>query len=342
MSGRDDISTSREYDIINNYNPYRVHLDGNEIFVKGIPYVFMTCPALNLTEQNVNTDSFLSMMCRSSKENLSIMKHLTNSTFTDPLVSELGSCSNRLFPLVTNTALSIDIKDTVARTKEASESTYGYKQVHPGSMVDSIVGDEISIKYLEQQNLPVIKAHKVWQDYMENIRRGRFYPSKKAIDNGFIDYFVSIYYFLCDFDGETLLYWSKYTGVAPLNVPYSALGGEFNSHEIPDITINYSYCYKEDMSPAILRDFNRLILNTDSCSNLNWMSGRDTSDSSVVDQTPISFAKNTQLVDGTQDENYYNYWYNQTIKQGYKGNLKPKIFASNVGDTKKFQLKFVY
>jgi len=248
-----------EVAFITNFNFQRLQNDNINFFVKGIPYVFMTGPVLNLCEANVSTDSFLTYMATSTNENKEILRHLTNENYTDTLFGDLGGKNCDLIPLITNTALSIDIKDTVARTKEVGETFYGYKQVHPGSLVDSIVGDEISIKYLEMTNLPILKMHKAWQDYIEKVRRGQFIPSRNALDDGFIDYMASIYYILCDFDGETIKYWAKYTGVAPLNVPYSSLGGDLTSHEVPDITINYSYCYKEDMSVAILRDFNRIV-----------------------------------------------------------------------------------
>ena len=253
-------------------NARRLGSDNINFFIKGIPYVFMTCPVLNLCKTNVMSDSFLTYMATSTDENKEILRHLTHKDFVDEDMYSGLSSSNKLIPLVTNTAISVDIKDTVARTKEVGETFYGYKQVHPGSLVDSIVGDEISIKYLELADLPILKMHKVWQDYIEKVRRGSFLPSRQALADGFIDYMSSIYYILCDFDGETIKYWAKYTGVAPLNVPYSSLGGDFNSHEIPDITINYSYCYKEDMSVSILRDFNRITLgnNEEGIANLVW------------------------------------------------------------------------
>ena len=277
------------YDLVKYFNPYRVNNASNDIFVKGIPYIFMTSPMLNLTKENLAADSFLAYMVGST-ENKNILGNLTftpydfvDTSVDSVLGSNITTRSHRFMRIVTNTALSIDIKDTVARTKEVGETFYGYKQVHPGSLVDSIVGDEISIKYLEQSNLPIIKLHKAWQTYIENIRRGTFLPSKKAISDGFIDYMSSIYYILCDFDGETIKYWAKYTGVTPLNVPYSALGGELNSHEIPDITINYLYCYKEDMTMGVLRDFNRLSESTNKDNfTFEWGKGKTSDDPSTV------------------------------------------------------------
>lgn len=331
------IFTNRVFDEVNYFNPWKVNMEYNDIFVKGIPFVFMTTPPLNLTEVNVQSDSFLTYMCNSSTENLNIARHMTNRVFTDDLFGALSSSTSRMIPLVTNRSLSCDTKDTVSRTKEVGESFYGYKQVHPGSLVDSIVGDEFSIKYLESANLSIIKMHKLWQDYIEKIRRGSFMPSKKSIEDGYIDYMVSVYYILCDFDGETIKYWCKYTGVTPLNVPYSNLGGEMNAHDIPDVTINYQYCFKEDLSPAILRDFNRVVTNDEGSTNLKWFKGKDSSDSSVSNKSLIT--KRTETYEG---DNGGNFFYEKTLQTGFEGGLTPKIWSQknpNGGDYQ-YKLKF--
>lgn len=329
--------------LVTTYNPYRINL-ANDVFVKGIPYVFITTPPLNLTKTNIEADTFLSYMCHSSRENQSVIASMTYSPLTDDLYSGLGNIPNQRFlPLLTNSVLSIDAKDTVARTKEYAETFYGYKQVFPGSIVDSIVGDEISIKYQEWANIPVIKTHKIWLDYMEKARRGQILPSKLCLKDKFIDYASSIYYFLTDFDGETIIYWAKYTGVAPLNVPYSGLAGEINSHEIPDVTINYSYCYKEDMNPAIFRDFNK-VTNADfggGNSGLSWLLGRTSddaidSDDGVIKSRDInSYGIQSNKDGGVLNGNYgasagvnqYSVFEDSTNKNMQQGDFKPVIVA---------------
>ena len=249
--------TNTNFDMTKYFNPYRVNMEHNDIFIKGIPFVFMTTPMLNLTKENMAASDFLGYLYNSGERNRRILRHLSGVLGTWSPEAQCAT-SDTLIPIVTNTAISIDIKDTAARTKEVGETFYGYKQIYPGSTVDSIVGDEISIKYLENDDLPIIKMHKAWLEYIEGVRRGIFIPSKDAIDNGYIDFLCSIYYFLTDFSGEKIIYWAKYTGCAPLIVPYSGLGGDFNVHDIPDVTINYSYCHKADFDFSIIRDFNKV------------------------------------------------------------------------------------
>ena len=85
----------------------------------------------------------------------------------------------------------------------------------------------------------------------------------KLTEKDEIDFVSSLYYFILDRDFETILYYSKYTGIVPISNPYSALSSSYGSTaEIPDVAIDYAYSYKEDLDPRILIDFNMLAQNT--------------------------------------------------------------------------------
>ena len=232
-------------DIVHHYNPYR-RTDNVEPLVKGFPVIFITTPALNFEDKNVEKDSFLTY-CKSHEPEI-----LKDLSFAEPNSISNGSPFIKIF---TNKFRSFSTKDTQLRTKELNETFYGMKQLYPSAIVDSITADELSIKYSETKNLDIIKRHKVWVEYTENLRRGQYVPSETALNKRYIDFTSSLYYFLLDFDFETILYFAKYTGLVPVNVPYSALSGEFNSKELVDVDINYIYSYKEDLDPYILMDF---------------------------------------------------------------------------------------
>ena len=58
-------------------------------------------------------------------------------------------------------------------------------------------------------------------------------------------------------DFETILYWSKYYGVFPVNVPYSALSwNDTKAIAAPDYTISYRYSWKDDYNPMCLTELN--------------------------------------------------------------------------------------
>lgn len=236
------IDITKEYDVYRKSSP-----QDHDVFVKGIPYMFITTPKLNLGSINVNRDNFLAYMSVAEPQ---IFKSLTAN----------GKTVSPFIKILTNSFKGIDGKDLASRTLDVGESFYGYKQTLPISIVDSLVGDTLTIKYEEYKHLPIVKLHKLWVEYTEKVRRGYFSPTQDALNKRYLDYVSSIYYFVLDFDGETILYYAKYTGAAPISVPYSELVTDGTDHDIPDIGVEYSYSFKEDLDPAILMDFNKVSL----------------------------------------------------------------------------------
>jgi hypothetical protein len=80
------------------------------------------------------------------------------------------------------------------------------------------------------------------------------------VRNGIIDYMSSIYYFVLEPDGKTLKYWAKYTGCWPNQIPYSQMSYRRGESTMVELEGTFVYTSKEDMSVAILEDFNRVSL----------------------------------------------------------------------------------
>jgi len=252
VTGDTNFKLYEDLDIVNKYNPFRIHDDNHDHFVKGIPIIFFSTPKINFSEFNISKNTFFSYMYYEEAE---IMKSLSYGVSdSDKIASH-----SPFIKLLTNTAGSFNTKDTTARTKEVGETFYGFKQTLPAASVDSITGDEFSIKYHDYKDLPVLKMHKLWFEYAEAVRRGVMAPSKDAINKRYIDYVSSVYYFILDMDFETILFYSKYTGVAPTNLPYSVFSMEMGQRDVLEYDINYVYSYKEDLNPAILVDFNKIV-----------------------------------------------------------------------------------
>lgn len=245
--------------------------------VKGIPHIFITTPMLNLSQDNISKDSYLSWLADTYPKVLSMLSYGN---------SESGSynTTSPFITLLSNTAMSFDAKDSVSKTKEIGETFYGYKLTIPAADVDSFVGDEIGIKYRDLPGLPVLNLHKAWFDYHNKVRRGILSPKREAILNHYIDYSSSIYYVLTEMDGETIQYWCKLTGLAPINVPYSAFSSDWSNHEIIEYSIQYVYSFKEEMNPEILLDLNKLSTgkSLDFSYNYNSDSGTGSLMSSIV------------------------------------------------------------
>ena len=239
----------RDIDKMNYYNNKRLLVDEMPSIV-GIPHIFFTTPMMNLNSRNCMSDGFMAYMY---KMRMPLLSSLSASKNRD------GNCCYTTSPfikLLYNSATSFSASDMISKTKEVGETYYGYKETLPASNVDSINGDELSINFLDWKDLPVLNLINAWFIYHNKVRRGEFDPMQAAINLSYLDYVSSIYYFVTEMDGETLQYWAKYTGVVPINVPFSAFSSQYTDHEVINYSINFVYSFKEDMNPDILLDFN--------------------------------------------------------------------------------------
>ena len=241
---------NRSIDELIHFNPLHFQTE-NEPLVKGLPVIFITTPNLNLSKDiNLNKLGFFKYMMDVEPDLLSVLNYKGSSNV-------LGSGSP-FIKILTNRFKEINLSSVSMRTGTYNETRYGFKQIFPTAIIDSITANDISITYSETKNLDILKIHKCWVEYIEYVRRGLMKPSQDTIVSRTIDFTCSIYYFLLDFDMETILYYSKYTGVAPTSIPYDVLQSNVTekNRDIIDMQINYTYCYKEDMNPDILIDFN--------------------------------------------------------------------------------------
>lgn len=239
-----------DIDNFNTFNNQRL-LSEEMPSVVGIPHIFFTTPMLNLDANNCLADGFLSGMYRLHEKWLGSLSYSGSSTSPTAI-----STTSPFIKILYNSAMDFQSKDMISKTKEVGETYYGYKETLPSADVDSIVGDELTISFVDWQGLPVLNILNAWFIYHNNVRRGRFNPSINAIEYSYLDYVSSIYYFVTDMDGQTLQYWAKYTGVVPINVPFSAFSSSYNNHDVLKYSVNFVYSFKEDMNPDILLDFN--------------------------------------------------------------------------------------
>ena len=252
--------------------------------LNGYSYIFVTRPNLNLSapaiageiardrQYNVSRDDFFYQMYRTERGRC-LMSYLTHHSFTDTGLGAgifqgatgiLGAEGARLFgiatpgrwiPILTNLAKSFTPKDTEIETEEIGESFIGNKLTYGRTKHKSETASSIDIEYRETQELDVLLLHKLWVDYIHNVKYGIFTTHPDSLTNRELDYVASIYYFLTDPSGSRIKYYCRYTGVYPTNVPYSSLNWTAGSSGLVDLTISYSYSFKEDMKPILLYEF---------------------------------------------------------------------------------------
>lgn len=237
-------------DMINKFNRFLTAFPDTELS-KTFAHVFFTRPDLNLYKDNgaglldrVDNDPYFYYLNRNSPE---LLKSLT-SNFSN---------KHSFNPYLSNRAGSFELKDEYIDTNEYGETFTGWKIKYGKHNNKSKTADSFSITYTDDSNCNVLKIHKAWVDYISKVYRGEFSPNSRNVRSRTIDYASSVYYFLCGPDGETLLFWTKYTGVFPTTIPANGLAwSKGNVTKLPEYSINYEYSWKEDMVPTTLAEFN--------------------------------------------------------------------------------------
>ena len=99
----------------------------------------------------------------------------------------------------------------------------------------------------------------VTADYIEGLGRGILKPTSHARAHRYLDFTSSLYLFNLAEDGETIIFFEKLTGCAPINVPYDVFSSKaVNDREIIKYSIDYVYSHKDDYNPRTLHTFNAL------------------------------------------------------------------------------------
>lgn len=241
-----------------NFNRFRVGFP--DIFMKNtIPVIFFTRPDLNLFLSDGIGGTLPVVNSQVSKDPRTHGILLKDIKLGQLLTQDCMDLNDHNFnPLLSNFAESLEIQDDSVDLLETGETFTGYKMQYSKHNIKSITSGTLNIKYKESFDAAILNMHQIWVDYQSNVYKGVFSPKMSHIYNAELDYACNIYYFLLDQDFETIRFWSKYYGVFPNNVPKSTFGFDFGSQvQFPELTVTYSYIYKEDLSPTTLIEFNQ-------------------------------------------------------------------------------------
>lgn len=237
--------------LFHNFNRYGIDY-ADRILPKTFPHVFFTRPDINVLKSDgtltalANSDDLFHYIWDNNKD---IIKSLT----------QFYSNKHQFNTFIHNYAKSFEVSDEFIKPTEHGETLTGNKLQYGKNDIESRSAGDFSITYTDDANLNVYKMHKIWVDYISKVFRGHFYPRKEYMMKKTLDYACAAYYILCGPDGETILFWSKYFGVFPTNVPSSTLSWSKGSVlSNPEMNINYSYSFKEDFDPVALAEFNEL------------------------------------------------------------------------------------
>lgn len=244
-------STFKRY--TTNYNRFKVPV-ANDALVKTFSHVFFTRPDCNILKK-VSADRW---------ELSDTVQHDPTFVLGDKINKHLlyqlcatGPYNHDFMLYPSNKAISFEEKDTSIDTDTYGKTFRGHSIPYAKHNVKSKASSEFSVTYNDDRNLHITHLHNYWIEYMSGVYTGRFTPDLNKIMQKELDYACSAYYFVTAENGEDIIYWAKYYGVFPTNVPTSMLSWT-HAQVItnPEVNITYAYAIREPLNPETLYEFN--------------------------------------------------------------------------------------
>ena len=141
------------------------------------------------------------------------------------------------------------------------------------------VTDNMSVSYMETNDLDVYSFHRTWVNYIYEILEGNIEPGKDDttgeynIDSRTIDYAAAFYFVKFRPDLETITYIGKAIGCFPRELPSSEILGNRGTNELTTLSFNYvvsdykEVTYREASTPMddhwLVKEFGTLLTKYD-------------------------------------------------------------------------------
>ena len=244
-------------DWFDNFNRYRLmHPDSVLGNTKG--YVFFTRPDLNINSQIASTDIGL-LFYNMSTQHVGIVGELLKDTYPE----------HQFNTLLCNRCTGIDIQDETLKTKEIGETLTGWKLNYATTTTESKTANTVTTGFIDDEQLSIYLIFKLWCEYISAVSKGTVSPKDTYKKSKILDYAISIYYFLCSEDGESIVFWTKFTGCIPTVIPSSNFSDSIDSPiRMPKYSIQWQYAFKKDYDPFSLAEFNHLTGSSFSYNNI--------------------------------------------------------------------------
>lgn len=262
VHGRPDMAKAMKFYM---YNRFKIP-DTNMAHNRSFTHVFFTRPDLNIlipkggANAQVRNHTEGAMLWRLNPDLFKLLTHRARCGDTD-----------NFNLLLSNQVTSMEVVDEELSTIEAGKSWANYEMVY-GDQYTGRTAGTITVGFNEVKDYSIINLLKLWITYIDNVGRGAWIPSYDLTGEGgggwqpndshvftkTLDYASSIYVVRLAEDGETVLFWTKYYGIYPINTGSSALSWELNTPvgDTPRYSIRFRYMFKRDLNPINLIEFN--------------------------------------------------------------------------------------
>lgn len=212
-------------------------------------YIFFTRPDLHLFNgDSLNPqldDRFFSGCYKTNKE---VMKSLQSTS---------GGASPFINILTNRVTSKLDLPSISAGEMETASNIFGDNITYRLGSGSAYNAHDFSLEFEDTKYLDVYMLFKIWDVYCDKKAKGNVTPTKDSYTvNKILHDQVSVFKFIVDDDMETIVHYSKLTGVYPKEVPlstFSSLDENIIKH-----TVEFHAQFVEDMDPVILKEFNHL------------------------------------------------------------------------------------
>ena len=153
---------------------------------------------------------------------------------------------------------------------ETGANTWGTKITYRGTSYASDQDHTFSLEFEDSKYIEVFMFFKIYDEYckMKNLGTLAIDYSDTSDDYKWINYTLnkvlhdqfSIYKIIVGEDGSSIIYWGKYTGVYPKDVPRDVFSDIANSINPLTFSVDFKAQFYRDMDPTILSEFNRLAI----------------------------------------------------------------------------------
>lgn len=167
---------------------------------------------------------------------------------------------------------SLEIPGVTANTIDTPSTIYGTSYNYRGWGFQSDEKVEFSLEFEDTKYLEIYNLVKAYEEYERLKKLGMVTPPNidgaPVVNGRCFSYYIknkilhdqfSVYKFIVEDDGETILYYAKLWGVFFKNVPREA----FSDMKVDGglrYTIDFEAAFIDDMNPTILTDFNQLVM----------------------------------------------------------------------------------
>ena len=235
------------------YNRFKLSMP-DDYLSRGFAHIFITKPDCNLYESD-----YTNLLKKVKKDPNFAYAFDHRKRIINSLTQHHGDNGDKhdWNLLLSNKAEDFSLSDESITTETTPENFMKQKIVFGKTSYESKSQGECSVKYTDNRDLDIYHMHKLWTDYIDKVYSGKWLPRDDYIWGKIIDYASSLYYVLTAEDGETIIFWSKYYGIFPVNLPSSQYSwSKGQSITSPEVNITYQYSLKEDFNPLALAEIN--------------------------------------------------------------------------------------